>query len=42
MEAITLTPEMYNEVKIYADAKNLSVEDFVISIITKFLSPRTT
>ena len=35
MNTVTLTPELYNGIKIYADRENVSVQDFIITLITR-------
>ena len=33
METVTLTPEMYNSVKFYADREHVSVDEYVVMLI---------
>lgn len=35
MNTITLTQEMYNDIKVYADEKKVSVQDFVVTLIAR-------
>jgi len=37
MATITIGQELYNDVKLYAAEKKVSVEDFIVSIITSVL-----
>ena len=41
MNTITLTPEVYNKVKVYADKEHVSVDEFVVSFLTKFVLKKT-
>lgn len=43
MNTITLTPEMYDDIKVYADEERVSVQDFIIAVIARLYphKPRT-
>lgn len=38
MATITLSNAVYNDAKQYAEAQNLSVDEFIVSLINKFAS----
>lgn len=41
MATITLSNAVYNDAKQYAETQNLSVDEFIVSLINKFASSKT-
>ena len=41
MNTITLPTEIYNDIKVYADEKKVSVQDFVVTLIARLYPHKT-